>query len=495
MYDIAVIGGGALGTGIARDAALRGLSVALLEQDDFGVGATSRTSHLLSASLRALETLDFTRVREDLREREILLQIAPHLVAPLPCLIPFYGHGLLAQTRLRASLALMDALGFDKSLPLHQLLSPAEAREREPSLRAEGLAGAALVWEAFVPQTERLALENALDAREHGAFLQPHQRVEGLHRRPGGKGWERVSGIRWRDQITGEAGETEARLFINATGASLPELDGTLKELSGISGMRRKCVSVAAAPLRGGRDALLFPGDDGSGFLSVIPWQGLSLISSRETALSDFASGALYATGPEVAALLRPLAELLPDAGLNNPALALAGVRVSPPFPGPPALPDTHLPLLVDHAVSGGLGGLISVAGGSLLSCRSLAEEVVDLACRKLGQALSTPPCRTATTPLPGASGNNPLAVLLPGDHSPLKAAVEYAVAAEECRTLCDFMERRSSLFCTPDQGLSFLPFVRDAMAELLGWNMSRQVQEVKAWETDIALTQAFRVM
>ncbi len=495
MYDIAVIGGGALGTGIARDAALRGLSVALLEQDDFGVGATSRTSRLLSASLRALETLDFTRVREDLREREILLQIAPHLVVPLPCLIPFYGHGLLAQTRLRASLALMDALGFDKSLPLHQILSPAETREREPSLRAEGLAGAALVWEAFVPQVERLALENALDAREHGAFLQPHQRVEGLHRRPRGKGWERVSGIRWQDQITGEAGETEARLVINATGASLPELDGTLKELSGISGMRRKCVSVAAGPLRGGRDALLFPDDGGSGFLSVIPWQGFSLIGSREIPGSHFSSGELYATGQETAALLRPLAELLPDAGLNNPAFALAGVRVSPPLPGPLALPDTHLPLLVDHAVRGGLDGLISVAGGSLLSCRSLAEEVVDLACRKLGQALSTPPCRTATTPLPGALENSSLSALLSGDEASLKTAIEYAVAQEECRTLCDFMERRTALFWTPDQGRAAVSLVRDTMARLLNWDEFRQTQEVKAWETAIALTQAFRVM
>ena len=123
-YDIVVIGGGLLGASIARDAAGRGLSVCVFEQEDFGAGATSRGSRLAAAGLNALETLDFTRVREDIREREILRRMAPHLVQPQPCLIPFYGQGLLAQTRLRAGLALIDALGFDQSLPVHHLLSP-----------------------------------------------------------------------------------------------------------------------------------------------------------------------------------------------------------------------------------------------------------------------------------------------------------------------------------------------------------------------------------
>jgi len=495
IYDLIVIGGGALGTCIARDAALRGLTVALFEQEDFGAGATSRGPRALSAGLRALETLDFTRVREELRERETLLQIAPHLVVPLPCLIPFYDSSLLAQTRLRASLALTDALGFDKSLPLHQILSAAEAREREPSLRAAGLAGAALVWEAQVPQVERLALETALDARAHGASLHTHTRVDCLRRWSGPKGGERVGGVCWSDRLTGEGGETEAHLVVNAAGAWLPEVDRGLKELAGVPDMRRKCVSVAVSPLRGGRDALLFPREGDGGLLFVVPWRGLSLIGTRESLWENDSAAALYATGREVAALLHPLRGFLPDADWERPCLALAGMRISPPFPGPPALPDTHLPLIVDHAANGvSLDGLLSVAGGSLLSCRSLAEEVVDIACRKLGRSLSTPPCRTATLPLPGGLGNAAPDVS-PGDELALRAAVQYAVEAEECRTLRDFIERRTTLFWASDQGQSSVPAVRDAMAALLGWDAARQTQEVKAWETDAAFTQAFQVM
>ena len=496
MYDVAVIGGGLLGTCIARDAALRGLSVVLFEQEDFGAGATSRGTSILSAGLRALETLDFTHVREELHEREILLQIAPHLVVPLPCLIPFYDSSLLAQTRLRASLALTDALGFDKSLPLHQILSAAEAREREPTLKAEGLGGAALVWEASVPQAERLALENALGARADGACLQTHTRVHGLRRRPGAKDRERIEGVCWTARITGETGETPAHLVINAAGAGLPDVDRHLTQLSGVSRMCRKCVSVAAPPLSGGRDALLFPREGGSGFLFVVPWQGLSLIGPLETAADNDLPEMLYATGREVADLLHPLREWLPDAVLGQPVLARTGTRVSPPFPGPPALPDTHLPLLVDHASGvGRLDGLLSVAGGSLLSCRSLAEEIVDLACRKLGRALSTPPCRTSVTPLPGAGEKDARPLLSAGDVPALRAAVERSVDLEECRTISDFLERRTALFWTPDQGRSAVSVVLETMAALLGWDSERQVQEVKAWEADAALTQAFRVL
>ena len=495
MSDIVVIGGGALGTSIARDAALRGLSVALFEQEDFGSGATARGPRVLSAGLHALETLDFTRVREHLHERETLLQIAPHLVFPLPCLIPFYDSSLLVQARLRASLALTDALEFDKSLPLHQILSAAEAREREPSLCAAGLAGAALVWEARVPDPERLALDTALGARASGASLHSHTRIDSLRHRGVLRGRGRVDGVRWTDTLSGDGGETTASLVINATGAFLSEIGSPLAELTGVRHMRRKCVSVAVPKLRGGREALLFPRDGDGGLVSVVPWQNLSLIGTLETAADTQVPEMPYAAGHEVADLLRPLREFLSGVDWEQPVLALAGVRLSPPFPGPPALPDTHLPLLVDHASSGGLDGLVSVAGGTLLSCRSLAEEVVDLACRKLGRALSTPSCRTASVPLPGAAAPFAAPDIIPGADAALRAAVTLSVAQKECRTLCDFIERRSPLFWAPDQGRSAVPVVVETMAALLGWDAARQEREERAWEADAALTQAFRVL
>ena len=132
-FDVAVIGGGIIGAGVARDAALRGLSVALVEKGDFGGGTTSGSTRLIHGGLRYLEMFDFGLVRMDLREREILLRIAPHLVKPLEFLIPFYGASPWFRLKMRIGMMLYDLLSFDKSLPNHRMLSAAETLAEEPT--------------------------------------------------------------------------------------------------------------------------------------------------------------------------------------------------------------------------------------------------------------------------------------------------------------------------------------------------------------------------
>ena len=129
--------------------------------------------------------------------------------------------------------------------------------------------------------------------------------------------------------------------------------------------------------------------------------------------------------------------------------------------------------------------GLVTASVGRVTSARAVAEEVVDLACRKLGRALSTPPCRTDSTPLPAPAPPE-------GD---LRASAERAVAEEECRTLRDFLQRRSALSWAPDGGRSAVPAVLETMSALLGWDGDRQAREVKAHVADMALRQAFQVL
>ena len=488
-YDIVVIGGGLLGVGIARDAAGRGLSVCLFEQEDFGAGATSRGSRLVTGGLNALETLDFTRVREDIREREILRRTAPHLVQAQPCLIPFYGQGVLAQTRLRAGLALTDALGFDQSFPVHQLLSPSEARMRAPGLRPEGLTGAALVWEAAVPRIERLALEIALDARRHGALLRTHTRVEALCGERGPRGRERIAGVLWRDRLTGEEGRTDAGLVVAAAGAWSSELE------TPAAGRPRlvKSVSVVGPPLPGRGDVLVFPREEEGAPLVVTPWPGASWAGSIE---ADFTGDldTAHATGREVSALLHLVRDFLPDSGWDDPMGALAAVQAPLPphaFSFGVAAPTYDIR---DHGVNGDAQeGLVTASGGRVTSVRAIAEEAVDVACRKLGRALSTPPCRTDSMLLPGPAGPTLDASVL--DDTALRAALEWAVAEEECRTLRDFLERRSALSWAADGGRAAIPVAVETMAALLGWDDDRQAREVKAYQAALALTQAFRVL
>ncbi len=469
--DLAVVGGGLLGTGIARDAAQRGLSVALFEAEDFGAGAVSRGSRLALGGLSALGTLDFTRVREDIKERETLLQTAPHLVRPQACLVPFYSHGLLAQARLRAGLALSDALGFDQALRVHQLLSAKAAQKRAPSLSPSGLLGAALVWEAAVPSVERLARELAQDARRQGAVLHPHTPVEALCREPGRAGRERVGGVIWKNALSGETGQTQAALVILAAGSRSSSLLGKQVPPPRL----RRTVSVTGSPLAGQGDALVFPQEDAPTLLLAVPHENSGWLGS---VAEDYHEGdAAYATGTEVAALLQAMQAYLPGFTLADVRRAEASLHAE-------AVAGREVE---DAGANGGrLDGLLLVSGAELTRFRQSAEEAVDLACRKLGRALSVPPCRTATTPLPPPPA-------FPAQSLPEQAA--FAVSEEECLTLRDFLERRVPQDWTDTRRQAEMPAALEALAAQLGWDTARQAAEVKAWEAETALGQAFRVL
>ena len=470
-YDIVVVGGGLLGAGIARDAAQRGLSAALFEAADFGAGAAASGSRLALGGLSALGTLDFTRVREDIREREILLHLAPDLIQPQTCLVPFYSHGLLAQARLRAELALSDALGFDHALRVHQLLSVREARRRAPGLSPDGLLGAALVWESVIPDPARLARELAWDARRHGATLHPHTRVEELCRTPGRLGRERVGGVCWKNTLTGEEGRTDAALVVLACGSGEHALSGERRTAL------QKIVSMVLPPLPGLRDALAFPQEDPPGLLLAVPqgntcWAGTLTLAFRE----EEHGAVVYATGAEVAALAEALQAVLPSIDASAVQRACASLH-APLAPGA----EIH-----DPAANGGrCDGLLSASGAGLTRFRRVAEDAVDLACRKLGRALSVPPCRTASAPLP-APRSCP--------EGSVAERTECAVSQEDCLTLRDFLERRVPHRSAAERQ-ALMPAALEALAEKLQWEPPRQAAEVKAWEAETALGQAFRVL
>ncbi len=223
-----------------------------------------------------------------------------------------------------------------------------------------------------------------------------------------------------------------------------------------------------------------------------MPCPGGSWVGSLETSFEGDRD-TIHAGGSEVHSLVQAVREFLPDVDWDLLALAQAAVLA----PLPPA--DFPLPTppyrITDHASEGkGREGLLSVIGGGLTSCRAVAEEVVDLAGRKLGRSLILPPCRTASLPLPGARNPSAFSDSF-ADEPALRRAIEKAVVEEECRTLRDFIERRSMLFWMEDQGRSAVPTALETMADLCGWDRERQERERKAFEADVALTQAFRVM
>src|SRR5215203_1512655 len=219
-FDLIVIGAGINGAGIARDAALRGLRVLILDKGDVASGTTSWSTRLIHGGLRYLEHGEIGLVRESLRERERLLRIAPHLVRPLPLLLPIYRGDQRGRWLIRAGMVAYDVLARDKSLPGHRMLDRAAALGRAPGLAEPGLLGAALYHDAQVEYAERLALENVLDARAHGAEIRTYYQVGEVLRADGC-----VLGVTGNDVLTGEPFRYVAPVIINLTG---PWVDGVL---------------------------------------------------------------------------------------------------------------------------------------------------------------------------------------------------------------------------------------------------------------------------
>src|SRR5467141_438455 len=228
-YDVVIVGGGMAGAGVARELALRGLSVALVERNDFASGTTSRSSKLIHGGLRYLELFDVGLVRESLRERETLRRLAPHLVRPLPFLVPIYRESSRSLVKVRMGLALYDWLTPGRNRERYRVLRPVDTLTLEPGLRAQDLRGAGYYFDDLLVVPERLCLENVLSACRHGARAFNYAHLEEVVRDARGA----IRGVKVRDLLTGRVATLGARIVVNATG---PWVD----EIRAVSGVKER---------------------------------------------------------------------------------------------------------------------------------------------------------------------------------------------------------------------------------------------------------------
>ncbi len=390
-HDVVIIGAGINGAGIARDAAMRGLKVLLIDKGEPGGGTTSASTRLIHGGLRYLEYFEFGLVYESLREREILLRIAPHLVRPLPITIPIYKHGKRGRLTIRAGMILYDLLSWGKSLPRHQMLSRAQTLERWPGLNPEGLVGSALYYDAQVEFPERLVAENVLSAREFGAEVLTHARVTGFAVEEG-----RVSGVKFVSE-DGKEHFAEAGVVINAAG---PWIDRVLERVPAVSpkligGTKGSHIVVPPFPTAPANAIYLEARSDGRPVF-IIPWNKLYLIGTTDVRFEgnpDEVRCELWETDY----LLAETNLALPNAGLTRDSIlyTYSGVRPLPVTGDKDEQSITRRHFIREHPQ---LPNLLSIVGGKLTTYRSLAEECVDLIFRKLGK--DPPPCRTATESL-----------------------------------------------------------------------------------------------
>lgn len=517
--DLLVIGGGIIGAGIARDAALRGLSVALVEQDDFASGTTSRPTRLIHGGLRYLELFDFALVRSDMREREILLRIAPHLVFPLPFLLPLYRPSLWYQAKLRIGMQLYDALSLDKSLPKRKWLDRAETLAAEPTLDPDGLHGAWRFYDAQVPLVERLVIENVVDAAEHGALVLNHARALGYLR-----DGTRVTGAVVRDELAASDLEVRARFTVNATG---PWLDRTIAEVRREpKPLLRLTKGIHLVTPRATEKAhVLFAKSDGRLFF-VLPWLDATIVGTTDTDYTGDPADAA-ATEEDVRYLQAEARRAFPDAPFDDIYFTYAGVRALVREEGVSEGEVSRKHALFDHERRDGVAGLLSVVGGKITAYRDIAEEATDAVARKLELKVDA---ATADAPLPGArpdplpvgprlgvdgetvrhleriygtrsrelldlaAAHPELRAPLCSHHRGIAAEVVYAVLREWANTLGDVLLRRTALGLMACQGLDCIEAVADHVGTVLGWDRTRREREIAAYRDEIAPMRRFSV-
>ena len=498
--DLLVIGGGIIGAGIARDAALRGLSVALVEQDDFASGTTSRPTRLIHGGLRYLELFDFALVRSDMREREILLRIAPHLVFPLAFLLPFYRPSLWYQFKLRIGMQLYDALSLDKTLPKRKWLGRDETLAAEPALDPDGLTGAWRFYDAQVPLVERLVIENIVDAADHGALVLNHARATSYLREG-----DRVVGAVVRDAVAEADIEVRARLTINATG---PWLDRTIAPLRRTAKpLLRLTKGIHIVTPRATQQAHVLFAKRDSRLFFVVPWLDSTIVGTTDTDY-DGDPANVSATEEDVRYLQGEARRAFPNAPFDEIYFTWAGVRALVREEGVSEGEVSRKHALFDHERRDGISGVLSVVGGKITAYRAIAEEVTDVATRKLGSVAGgvVRGSSTASTPLPGAdgsrarvidslaAGDSSLAAPLCPHHKGVAAEIVHAVRSEWARTIGDALLRRTALGLAPCQGLDCIDVVAQLMGQLLAWDAERTKSEVAAYCREIEPMRRFSV-
>ena len=384
-FDVAIIGGGIIGAGVARDAALRGMSVVLFEQNDFGGGTTAGSTRLIHGGLRYLEQLDLALVKMDLRERAVLLRIAPDLVRPLRFILPFYDANVLTRTKFQLGLSMYDWFAGRANLGKHQTLNPEQVGLLEPHLRKEDLRGGAVFYDAQVDSPEQLCLANILDAEAAGARVFNYCPVQGAIREN-----NQIRGVAVSDG--GKRVEVRARITVNASGPWFDKVAGLLDSRTRPKIRTTKGVHIACSSTVS-EHAIIFDSPIDGRTMFVIPWRGFTWIGTTDTDFSGDPRTA-HATREEVDYLLKSAASVVPAVKDAEIYFSNAGVRALVRASG------TESSVSRKHRIENPNPGLISVLGGKITGYRAIAEEVTDIAAKKLGIRSS---CQTADRFLPTA--------------------------------------------------------------------------------------------
>lgn len=542
-FDLIIIGGGIFGICAAWDAVRRGISVALLERGDFAHATSGNCFKIVHSGIRYLQHGDIFRIRESIKELNVLLRIAPHLVYPMPIVIPTYGHGRKGKLLLRLGQLLFNLITYDKNrsivdperlIPSGRAISPLECLRLFPGLSKKGLTGGVVFYDGQMYSPARLALAYLRSAVESGVVAANYFEVSRFLR----KG-DRVIGVSGRDVLTGDIFEVQGEVVLNATG---PWAESLLIQALGISLKSRvsysrdafflvpRCVNAGYALALQGKtrdnDAIF---SRGTRHLLMVPWRGYTTIgvwhhpdrgypndlNVSEKELQSFLD--------EIKQLYPPLSLSIKDISMVNAGLVLFGRSVSDEND----FSFGKRSMIIDHARENRLEGLITLIGVRYTTSRGVAEKVIDMVMKKLEKRdsrsdtfstriyggdigsvgdffakVSQELCKNFSNEVIGGlvhnHGSEYRNVLkyvdedesfceTIGRSSVIKAEVIHAVREEMAQKLGDVVFRRTDLGSAEYPGESEIRICAEIMAKELGWADTRLRSEINELKSTIS--------
>ncbi len=527
-FDLVVIGGGINGASTAREAALRGMKVALVDAHDFAAATSSRSSKLIHGGLRYLDQFEFRLVYEARRERRLLRELAPHLAWPVPFLFPIYHGDPYSPLKVRLGLNIYDLLGNLGTADRHQTLSKEELQRRVPLLRMDGLRAGALYHDSLTDDA-RLTIENIVDAAAHGAVVASYATVRNfdLDTRKA-IGSPVVTTAELEDRQTGKRFEISSRFWINATGPWVDHVRALLPGYDGSKTVRlTKGTHIVIPPVAGdfAMFAAILPGKR---IFVMMPWHQHGLLGTTDTDY-DADPGQVRPDIKDVEYLLRAVNRVLRKPLQRTDVIgAYAGLRALAVQPG--ASPSENTREYRFHQ-DPWAANLITICGGKLTTSRSLGEKLVDhiVECLPGSSPASWTEHPTRKTPLPGGHtddferylkaaaadavrlfkvpmaaaqriartygtrwqqvlepirSDRKLADPLPGSVDCLGAEVAFAIENEMALEVEDFLLRRSGLNWYAAYALrEAVPRVAEIFAERLGWDAAKRQASIEGFQ------------
>jgi glycerol-3-phosphate dehydrogenase len=541
QYDLVVIGGGITGVGIARDAALRGMKVALFEKGDYASGTSSKSSKMIHGGLRYLEHGEIGLVFESVSERRVQQRVAPHLVRPLPFLIPIYKGVRPGFEIMNVGLWIYDSLALFRAPRMHKAFRGTKAAlELEPQLRPDGLRGALEYYDCATDDA-RLVLENALDAEQLGAACHTYTEVLRFERRAD----QRITGVVVRDRLTNKTWTVATKGVVLAAGAWTDEMIRRFEIPMDRPLLRRtKGVHVVLPrerlPLA--RAITLISPVDGR-VMFALPWRDRSVLGTTDT---DFAGTAdeVAADAADVKYLCDSGNGYFPGANLTPDDVIATWAGLRPLIAAPPNVDESEISR--EHEVFTRNDGLVIIAGGKLTTYRRMAREAVNKTINlleELGDLERNTIKRESTKgrPLPGAVGVEPsdlegvaavgrrlmqehkldvdtathlcgvygsraleLGAMIVADRSLgermdhelpyVWAEVDFAAKRDLARTIEDVLARRVPLLLVSrDQGLGVCERVGQRLAAIHGWDATALSAMLDEYKAEVELSRRWR--